>query len=185
MTATETKKASTVRGPVNLQKWIDEHRDLLKPPVGNKIVWEGPDFMVMIIGGPNHRNDYHICPTEEFFHQLEGDMLLKIVEEDGTHRDIPIKEGEILIIPPRMPHRPVRKANTVGMVLEYTRPDGEEDHFVWYCDNCGHKIHDVAFYLTNLETEIKPRFEEFYASEELRTCDKCGDVKEVPTAPKF
>lgn len=171
--------------PVNLKAWIEEHRHLLKPPVGNTVVWTDTDYMVMIIGGPNHRNDYHINPTEEFFHQLEGDMILKVIEPDGKHRDISIREGEIFICPPYMPHRPTRKANTVGLVIEYTRPQGENDHFVWFCDNCGEKLHDVEFYLTRLDTQIKPVFEQFYASEALRTCKKCHTVKDVPVAPKF
>jgi 3-hydroxyanthranilate 3,4-dioxygenase len=173
------------KGPLNLMGWINDNRHLLKPPVGNQVIWKDTDFMVMIVGGPNHRNDYHINPTEEFFYQLEGDMIVKVIEDDGTRRDIPIAEGEIVILPPWMPHRPTRKADTVGLVLEYTRPEGENDHFVWYCDSCNELLHDVEFYLTDLATEIKPRFEEFYASEELRTCDKCGTVKEVPQAPEF
>ena len=169
----------------SLKGWIDEHRHLLKPPVGNQVIWKNTDFMVMIIGGPNHRNDYHINPTEEFFYQLEGDMILRIIEEDGTRRDVFIKEGEIFLVPPQVPHRPTRKADTVGMVLEYTRPKGENDHFVWFCDKCNEKIHDADFYLTDLATQIKPVFEEFYGSEALRTCKKCGTVKDVPVAPKF
>ena len=173
------------KGPINLMGWINENRHLLKPPVGNQVVWKDTDFMVMVIGGPNHRNDFHINPTEEFFYQLEGDMYVKVIEDDGTRRDIPIAEGEIVILPPYMPHRPTRKADTIGLVLEYTRPEGENDHFVWYCSGCGELLHDVEFYLTDLATEIKPRFEEFYASEELRTCKNCGTVKEVPQAPEF
>lgn len=173
------------KGPLDLMSWINENRHLLKPPVGNQVIWKDTDFMVMIVGGPNHRNDYHINPTEEFFFQLEGDMIVKVIEDDGTRRDIPIAEGEIVILPPWMPHRPTRKANTVGLVLEYARPEGENDHFVWYCDNCDDLLHDVEFYLTDLATEIKPRFEEFYGSEELRTCKNCGTVKGVPQAPEF
>lgn len=169
----------------SLKGWIDEHRHLLKPPVGNTIIYDDADIMVMIIGGPNHRNDYHVNPTEEFYHQLEGDMLLKVIEEDGTRRDIPIKQGDVLMLPPNMPHSPIRKAETVGMVIEYTRPIGENDHIRWYCDNCLEIVHDAQFYLTNLATQIKPVLEEFYGDESLRTCKKCSTVKEIPTAPKF
>ena len=76
----------------NLQHWIDEHRHLLKPPVGNKCIVDG-DFIVMIVGGPNQRTDYHVEEGPEFFHQIEGEMVLKI-QEDGKVRDIPIKAGE-------------------------------------------------------------------------------------------
>ena len=97
---------SQLSNAFSLKGWIDEHRHLLKPPVGNDVIWKYTDFMVMIVGGPNHRNDYHINPTEEFFYQLEGDMILAVIEEDGTRRDISIKEGEIFLLPPWVPHRP-------------------------------------------------------------------------------
>jgi len=64
----------------NFKQWIDEHRDLLKPPVGNVVVWKDTDFIVMVIGGPNARTDYHDDPYEEFFYQLEGNMTLRIMD---------------------------------------------------------------------------------------------------------
>ena len=170
----------------SLNEWINANRSELKPPVGNKVIWKDSDMMVMIIGGPNHRNDYHITPSPEFFHQLQGDMLLKLIDPETDERiDMPLREGDVFMIPPNVPHRPVRKANTVGLVVEYTRPPGENDHFVWYCDNCDALIHDVEFHLTQLDEEIKPRFEEFYGSEELRTCKACSKVLAPPTEPVF
>ena len=166
-------------GPAfNLKNWIDEHRHLLKPPVGNTVIWTDTDFMVMIVGGPNVRKDYHINPTEEFFYQLEGDVSVKIIE-DGNRREIPIKQGDVLLLPPMIPHSPQRPANTVGMVIERRRPKGRNDHIRWYCDGCGEILHDPTFYLTNLATQIKPVIEEFLGSEELRTCKKCGHVLKV------
>ena len=69
--------------PINFKKWIDEHRHLLKPPVGNKCVWDGGEYIVMVVGGPNSRKDYHYNETPEFFYQVEGDMVLKIINEKG------------------------------------------------------------------------------------------------------
>src|SRR6185437_14366997 len=66
--------AMSLTPPINLQRWIEEHRHLLKPPVGNKCIVDG-DFIVMIVGGPNARSDYHWDEGPEFFHQLEGEML--------------------------------------------------------------------------------------------------------------
>ncbi len=162
----------------NLLNWIEEHRHLLKPPVGNSIIWQDTDLMVMIVGGPNVRKDYHINPTEEFFYQLEGDVSVKIIE-DGQRREIPIKQGDVLLLPPLIPHSPQRPANTVGMVIERQRPEGRNDHIRWYCEGCGEILHDPQFFLTNLATQIKPVIEEFLANEELRTCKKCGTVMQV------
>ncbi len=166
-------------GPAfSLRNWIEEHRHLLKPPVGNTIVWQDTDLMVMIVGGPNVRKDYHINPTEEFFYQLEGDVSVKIIE-DGRRREIPIKQGDVLLLPPLIPHSPQRPANTVGMVIERRRPEGQNDHIRWYCEGCGEILHDPQFYLTNLATQIKPVIEEFFANQELRTCKKCGTVMNI------
>src|SRR5213596_680935 len=84
--------------PFNFMKWIDENRHLLKPPVNNKVVYKDAEFIIMVVGGPNSRKDYHYNESEEFFYQLEGDILVKI-QEDGKAVDIPIKEGEIFLLP--------------------------------------------------------------------------------------
>src|SRR5436853_486229 len=124
----------------SFKKWIDENRHLLKPPVGNQVVYTGnKDFIVMVVGGPNSRKDYHFNESEEFYYQLEGDIVLKIIDE-GKPVDIPIKEGDIFLLPPRTPHSPQRGANTVGLVMEVNRPSKEEDGFMWFCENCGNKL---------------------------------------------
>lgn len=163
----------------NLKLWIDEHRHLLKPPVGNALVWQDTEFVVMIVGGPNRRNDYHIDPGEEFFFQLEGDMVLRVMEEGGP-RDIPIREGEVLLLPGGVPHSPQRFADTVGMVVERHRRADERDHLRWYCDGCGQVLHDESFHATDLGTQLKPIIEAFYDDEARRTCRACGTVMRVP-----
>jgi 3-hydroxyanthranilate 3,4-dioxygenase len=165
----------------NLHKWIDEHRHLLKPPVGNDQLWKekDPDFIVMVIGGPNERKDYHVDESEEFFYMVEGDMTLKIVE-DGEFRDVKINEGDVFLLPPLIPHSPQRPADTIGIVVERKRKEGELDGFVWYCDKCGNKIHEEFLQLTDITTQLKPLFEKFWADEEARTCGKCGSVLQPP-----
>jgi 3-hydroxyanthranilate 3,4-dioxygenase len=168
--------------PFNLKKWIDEHRHLLKPPVGNQQVWEDADFIVMIVGGPNARKDYHFNEGEEFYYQLEGDIVVKIIE-NGKPVDIEIKEGDIFLLPPRTPHSPQRKANTVGMVVERKREPSESDGLMWFCENCGNKLYEEYFPLTNIVTQLPPVFEKFYGNLELRTCKVCGTVMEPPVKP--
>src|SRR5256712_318940 len=119
----------------NFKEWIDENRHLLKPPVGNKVVWKNTEFIVMVVGGPNARKDYHFNESEEFFYQLEGDILVK-VQQDGKAVDLHIKEGDIFLLPPRTPHSPIRGANTIGLVIERKRRDGEQDGLLWFCENC-------------------------------------------------
>ena len=117
---------------INFKKWIDDHRHLLKPPVGNKMVFEDHEnFIVMVVGGPNARKDYHYNESEEFFHQLEGDITLKVID-NGKPVDIPIREGEIFLLPPKVPHSPQRPANTVGLVIEKKRSEDDKDGLQWY-----------------------------------------------------
>ncbi len=166
--------------PFNFQQWIDDHRHLLKPPVGNKMVFKGnDDFIVMVVGGPNARKDYHYNEGEEFFYQLEGDIVLKVVE-DGKQKPIPIKKGEIFLLPPKVPHSPQRSAGSIGLVIERYRTADEMDGCMWFCENCDHKLHETYFPLGDLETQLPIVMKEYYDSEELRTCDKCSAVMAKP-----
>ncbi len=165
--------------PINLKQWVEEHRDLLKPPVGNKMVWQDAEFLVMVVGGPNQRKDFHVEDGEEFFYQIEGDITLRIIE-NGTPRDVPIREGEMFLLPAGIPHSPQRPANTVGLVIERQRSASEKDHLRWYCEQCGEVLHDAEFQLVDLGKQLKPLIQDFYASESTRTCAKCGGVMAVP-----
>jgi len=170
--------------PFNLHKWIEVNRDLLKPPVGNKNLYkEAGDFIVMIVGGPNARKDYHYNESEEWFYQVEGDINVRI-QEEGKAVDIPIKEGEMFLLPAKVPHSPMRSEGSVGLVIEKVRKGTNDmDGLLWFCDNCNHKLHETYFPLTNIESDFIPRFKAYYASKELLTCDKCGT--EMDTDPRF
>lgn len=168
-----------VAAPFNIKKWIDEHRHLLKPPVGNVQVWEDSEFIVMVVGGPNSRKDYHFNEGEEFFFQLEGDVVVKIIDE-GKPRDMHIHEGDVFLLPPRVPHSPQRGPNTVGLVIERKRETKELDGFQWYCENCGEKLYEEFEYVTDIVKQLPPIFERFYDNPEHCTCKKCGTRMERP-----
>lgn len=146
--------------PINFKAWIEEHRHLLKPPVGNKVVWKDADVIVMVVGGPNSRTDYHYNETPEFFYQIEGDIVLKIMQ-DGKSKDIHIKEGEIFVLPPKIPHSPQRGANTVGLVIEYPRPEGVKDKLQWYEED-GSLEYEEEFTLDNIETDMPAIFDRYH-----------------------
>jgi len=165
--------------PFNFKTWIDEHRHLLKPPVGNTQVYKDTDFIIMVVGGPNSRKDYHYNEGEEFFYQLEGNITVKIIE-DGKPVDIHINEGDIFLLPPRTPHSPQRGADTVGLVIERKRFDEELDGFMWFCENCGNKLHEEFLKVDDIVAQLPPIFKKFYSSEGLRTCDNCGEVLQPP-----
>jgi 3-hydroxyanthranilate 3,4-dioxygenase len=168
-----------INRPFNLKKWIDEHRHELKPPVGNRNLYQDAgDYIVMVVAGPNARKDYHYNETEELFYQLEGDIVVRI-QEDGKAVDIPIKEGEMFLLPARVPHSPMRSEGSIGLVVELKRKQSDNDGLLWFCDNCNNKLHESYFHLTNIENDFIPRFKEYYGSESMRTCHNCGAVMET------
>ncbi len=170
--------------PFNLQKWIEDNRDLLKPPVANKNLYkEAGDFIVMVVAGPNARKDYHFNESEELFYQLEGDITVRI-QHEGKAKDILVKEGEMFLLPANTPHSPSRGEDTIGLVIERVRKGTNlQDGLMWFCENCNHQLHSYRFALENIEKDFLPRFKEFYGSLEMRTCKACGHVMEVD--PKF
>jgi 3-hydroxyanthranilate 3,4-dioxygenase len=174
----------SIRKPFNLQKWIDENRHLLQPPVANKNLYpEGTDYIVMIVGGPNARKDYHYNETEELFFQLEGNITINI-QENGEAVPIHLGPGDMFLCPPKTPHSPGRTANSIGLVIERVRKGSNlKDGLLWFCEKCNHKLHETYFTQDNIETDFQPKFKEFYGSEDLRTCKKCGYTME--TDPKF
>ncbi|KZV62050.1 3-hydroxyanthranilic acid dioxygenase [Peniophora sp. CONT] len=165
--------------PLNFPLWLSENSHLLRPPVGNFCVYSGKDHIVMAVGGPNERNDYHINETEEWFYQHQGDMLLRVVD-DGEFRDIPIKEGEMFLLPGNVPHNPVRFPNTVGIVIERVRPEDSTDHLRWYCREPVHDkptiIHQDDFHVTDLGTQLKPLIQRWQNEPEHRRCKECGTI---------
>ncbi len=169
-----------LRRPFNLQSWIEENRPLLKPPVGNAEVYKNAgDFIVMIVGGPNSRKDFHYNESEELFYQLEGDVVVRI-QEDGKIVDIPIKEGDMFLLPAKTPHSPQRGANTVGLVIEKVRQGSEIDGFLWFCEQCDNKLYEEYLKLTDIVSQLPPLMQRFYSDVEKRTCKSCGSVMEPP-----
>ena len=170
--------------PFKFERWIADNRHLLKPPVGNKQLFDTrTDMVVMIVGGPNQRVDFHDDPVEEFFYQLEGDMVLKI-HEDGAIHDVPIRAGEVFLLPPHVRHSPQRpQEGSVGLVVEGTRRAGDKDGFEWFCFGCGEKVHRVEVEVKDIVKDLPPLFQAFYGDEAARTCKSCGTVhpgKEPP-----
>lgn len=166
-----------IQKPFNLNQWVKENRNLLKPPVANKNLYkEAGDYIVMIVGGPNARKDYHYNETEELFYQLEGNIEVHI-QEDGEKKTMKLGPGDMYLHPANVPHSPVRFDNSIGLVIERKRKGTNfMDGLQWYCDNCNHQLHEVKFPLLDVEKDFLEHFKTFYASEALRTCDKCGTV---------
>jgi 3-hydroxyanthranilate 3,4-dioxygenase len=174
--------AAKILAPFNFKKWIDENRHLLQPPVCNKAVYPDGDFIVMVVGGPNGRRDYHFNEGPEFFYQLEGEMELRLMI-DGKPQVHPLVAGDIFLLPPEIPHSPVRFENSIGLVVERKRREDETDGLMWFCENCHHKLYEEYFPLRNIETDFQAVFARFFDDEKNRTCDKCATV--MPNSNKL
>lgn len=160
---------------VSLQGWIEENEDKLQPPVNNKEMFPGSNMIVMMVGGPNKRRDFHISPAEELFYQIKGDCYVEIINDEGNREVVTVREGEVFLLPANVPHSPHRVANTIGMVIEEPR-DGKEEYMVWYCDKCNHEMHRVTLELEDIAVQLKEAINQFDLSEDLRTCENCGYV---------
>ena len=182
--ATATEPSSSVQPPLDLMQWIEANRELFKPPVSNRYVYDGRDFFVMVIKGPNARNDFHQVDSEEFFYQLKGDIKVRIREGDHIVDHL-VREGETFFIPPNVPHAPVRPPDTLGMVVERRRPPGEREHVIFYCDNCEALVEDIHFDCADIVQAFSQAMLDFWADDARRTCKRCGQKvqKAEPVMP--
>lgn len=165
--------------PVDLRQWIEDHRDEFEPPVANKVVWSDSEFIFMVIRGPNARNDFHIDPGDEIFMQIEGDIRVDIVDDDGARHQRRLGPGEIMLVPAFTPHAPMRPADSWGLVIERQRAADELDKLRWYCECCDEVLHETAFHVADIETELSAALAVFNGDESLRTCARCGCVLAV------
>ncbi|MEZ4703623.1 MAG: 3-hydroxyanthranilate 3,4-dioxygenase [Bdellovibrionota bacterium] len=162
-----------------LREWIEKHQKDLAPPVGNKELWKDQDFVVMMVAGPNQRKDFHIEEGPEFFYQIQGNILLRVITEKGVE-EISIKEGEVYLLPPRVPHCPIRPEGTLGMVIERKRLCHELDHIAWFCESCGEELFRKSFHLKDIETQLPDIFREFYSDNHKRRCSACNEIFQPP-----
>jgi 3-hydroxyanthranilate 3,4-dioxygenase len=168
-----TTTSVKVMAPINIERWVEEHRHLLKPPVGNQYLYDGEDFFVMVIGGPNARNDFHLTDSEEYFYQFKGDIVVTVRDAGGL-RDVPVREGETFFIPGGIPHSPQRQPGTIGIVVERRRPAGETEHQQFYCHNCGELVYDQEFDCKDIVEHFAQSMEDFWVNDALNKCGNCG-----------
>jgi 3-hydroxyanthranilate 3,4-dioxygenase len=174
---------ATVQSPINLENWIEENREKFKPPVSNRYLYDGRDFFVMVIKGPNARNDFHLVDSEEYFYQLKGDIKVRVREGDRIVDHV-VHEGETFFIPPNVPHSPQRPPNTLGVVVERRRPPGEKEHVIFYCENCGALVEDIHFDCADIVKHFGQAMLDFWNDDARRTCKKCGKKVEQPNPVK-
>ena len=67
--------------PFNLMKWIEDRRPQMKPSAA---IWQDGDLILQVIAGPSSRSDYHVDDYEEIFHQLKGEMTIRVIENGAA-----------------------------------------------------------------------------------------------------
>ncbi|KFO07592.1 3-hydroxyanthranilate 3,4-dioxygenase, partial [Balearica regulorum gibbericeps] len=117
----------------------------------------------------------------QLFYQVKGDMCLKIIE-NGKPKDIVIREGEMFLLPARIPHSPQRYANTVGLVIERERLKTEIDGLRYYVGESTNVLFEKWFHCENLGTQLTPIIQEFFNSRQYKTGKPNPDelLKETP-----
>lgn len=159
--------------PLNVIDWLKNNPDALKPPVSNKVLFSSEDFMVMLVAGPNARTDFHFNQGSEFFYQIEGEIFLDLQLNNNVER-VSIKQGEMYLLEPCVEHRPVRPANTIGIVIEKHRAANDVDALAWYCEECNNQLFRKEFRLQSIEKDLLPIIESFNADGNLKICNNCG-----------
>lgn len=169
-----THPTAHVTPPLDFMGWIREHEADLKPPVNNRSIFTGKDFIVQVVGGPNQRTDYHVDPYEEWFHQIKGSIHVDVMTPDGR-ATVEIKEGETWLLPGNLPHSPQRpEEGSIGVVVERVREEGTLEKFQWYCLECSALLHEVELQVRDIVADLPPVFTEFYDDPAARTCGSCG-----------
>jgi 3-hydroxyanthranilate 3,4-dioxygenase len=160
--------------PLNFDRWLAEHADQLKPPVGNQQIWQDSDFMVTVVGGPNQRSDFHDDPLEEFFYQFKGNAFL-LIWDRGRYERVDLREGDIFLMAPHTLHSPQRpEGDSRCLVVERVRPKGEQDAFQWSCATCGTVVKRYELTLQSIVADLPTTYERFYATtDEERRCPQC------------
>jgi 3-hydroxyanthranilate 3,4-dioxygenase len=175
----QKKREVNILPPINLQKWLEDNKKYLVPPINNRLIFKENGFIVMAVGGPNERSDFHLNEGPEIFYQLKGDMELKIYQNREVST-LTIKEGELFLLPAGVPHSPQRFKDTLGLVVERSRTVDEKDGLLWFCAHCNHCLYERYFQLKNIEKDFHQVFQDFYSNLSARTCEKCGEVAKVP-----
>ena len=148
-------------------RWISDNEKFFLPPVCNKMM-HNDQLKVFFVGGPNQRKDFHLEEGEELFYMRRGNMSLPILTE-GKFRTVHIREGEVFLLPGRIPHSPQREKDTVGLVIERERLLSETDGLRYYVGDTTETLFERWFYCDDLGSQLKPVIEEFFASEEYKT----------------
>jgi 3-hydroxyanthranilate 3,4-dioxygenase len=166
--------------PIDLKNIIEQVKAEGK---GRTVLWQDSESLAFLSSGRKERKDFHIDPSDEVTLQLSGVQRLVYLTPEGKQQTAVIEAGQMLLCPSGVPHSPRVEENSWFIVFERKRKAGEKDQFMWLCEQCGNKIHEVSVEVGDYRQDPVSRVhEEFYGDESLRTCKQCGAVIPLPPA---
>ena len=150
-------------------------------PTPVRILWQEEESLAFVARGRKHRSEFHIDPSDEVMYMLKGDMELHYVTAEGERKVAVIREGEIIHCPAGIPHSPRFSPDAFVLVLERKRRTGEQDRFLWFCEQCDGPLYETSRRVSDYhEDPVSRAYEEFYSVEGRRTCSRCGHVTPRP-----
>ncbi len=148
---------------------------------GRQIVWQDSESIAFLSRGRKQRRDFHIDPSDEVTLQLGGEQHLHYITPDGERKVAVIHPNQILLCPGGVPHSPRVSEDAWFIVFERKRRADEQDRFMWFCEQCGEKVYEVAVHVGDYRQDpVSQVHRRFYGDESLRTCKKCGAVIPQP-----
>ncbi len=153
-------------------------RNSVKPV---RILWQTPDTIAFVARGRKGRSEFHTDPSDEVMYMIKGEMNLHYLTPEGEENVLVLKEGEIMHCPAGIPHSPRFSPDSFLLVLERKRLAEEVDRFSWFCEKCRTPLYQAVRKVPDYnEDPVSRVYEEFYSSDEKRTCRKCGHVARRP-----
>ena len=163
---------------VDLQGIMD---DLTKTGKRTRQLWLTPDSMAFIARGREYRSEFHINPSYEIQYSIKGDLNLHYRTPEGAEKVAVVPEGSCLFQPPLVPHSPRFAPDAFQLVVERARVKGDVDRFHWYCQSCDNFLHEETYVVDDYKADPVTRaYENFYKSQEFRTCKRCGTIMPAP-----
>jgi len=164
--------------PIDLNEAIQATKGAGK---GREVLWQDSESIAFLSRGRKRRMDFHIDPSDEVTLQLSGEQRLHYLTPEGEEKVAVIGPGQVLLCPGGVPHSPRVSEDAWFVVFERKRRAGEQDRFIWFCEQCGEKVYEVAVPVGDYSQDPVSRVHErFYSDESLRTCKKCGAVVPRP-----
>jgi 3-hydroxyanthranilate 3,4-dioxygenase len=125
--------------------------------------------------GPNRRKDFHINPGDEIFYQLEGELKLHYLMQNGTQEIVILKPGDLFLVSAKTPHCSRRREGSWTFIVERKRQSNELDRFIWRCEKCGNNLYEIEVRFDD-PAAVDEATQAMKADPRLATCSRCSEV---------